>query len=209
MVLPVSLVLLGAAAALPPDFPLPLAFAFFGALPPAAPTIPMMASGAYLLTTSGGWIMSNSAVASLPAKVRMASSPPGCWERKLVTLRTLSCRITQQSPFVVCLATSSLEYPAMPGGKAAVSSSSSSLSSSSSPPPPPSSPMTASGAYFETTSGGWIMSNSAVASLPAKVRIASSPPGCWERKLETFSTRSCRMTQQSPLVVCLATSSLV
>ena len=35
--------------------------------------------------TSGGWIMLNSAVASLPAKVRIASSPPGWSPRKSVT----------------------------------------------------------------------------------------------------------------------------
>ena len=58
----------------------------------------------------------------------------------------------------------------------------SSSSSSSSSPPSPSVPMTASAAYFLTTSGGWIMSNSAVASLPVRVKIANSPPGCWERK---------------------------
>mmetsp|Transcript_65422 Transcript_65422/g.191450 ORF Transcript_65422/g.191450 Transcript_65422/m.191450 type:complete len:251 (-) Transcript_65422:445-1197(-) len=83
----------------------------------ALPTTPMIASGAYLPTTSGGWIMSNSADASLPANVRMASSPPGCWDKKLVTLSTFSCRMTQQSLFVVCFATSSFVYADMPAGR--------------------------------------------------------------------------------------------
>ena len=84
-----------------------------------------------LLMTSGGWIMSNSAVASLPAKVRIASSPPGWSGRNFVTFRTSCGRLgfqkilvkcerqrsvsqrtwpfttTQQSSFVVCFATSS------------------------------------------------------------------------------------------------------
>merc|ERR1719151_111745 len=77
------------------------AFLALGAF--VAPTAPMMASGAYLPTTSGGWIISNSAVASLPANVRIASSPPGCADRKLVTLSTWPCKMTQQSSFVVCL----------------------------------------------------------------------------------------------------------
>ena len=37
-----------------------------------------------MTTTSGGWIMSNSAVASLPVRVKIANSPPGCWERKYI-----------------------------------------------------------------------------------------------------------------------------
>ena len=66
----------------------------------------------------------------------------------------------------------------------------------------------ASGMYFSTKSGGW-MSNSAVASLPAKVKIANSLPGCWEKKLDTLRTRPCKTTQTSPFLVCLATSSIV
>mmetsp|Transcript_13571 Transcript_13571/g.34117 ORF Transcript_13571/g.34117 Transcript_13571/m.34117 type:complete len:227 (+) Transcript_13571:2-682(+) len=78
--------------------------------PPAAPTVPITVSGAYFCSTSGGWIMSNSALASLPAKVKMASSPPGWSFRKLVTFNTWPCRTTQQSSLVVCLATSSIVY---------------------------------------------------------------------------------------------------
>jgi len=77
------------------------------------------------------------------------------------------------------------------------------------PPPAPITPITASGAYFGITSGGWIMLNSSVASLPAKVRIANSPPGCSERNFVTSSTSPFTTTQQSCLVVCLATSSKV
>ena len=43
------------------------------------------------------------------------------------------------------------------------------------------------------TSGGWIMLNSAVASLPAKVRIASSPPGWSGRNFVTFKTSCGRL----------------
>ena len=39
-----------------------------------------------LSTTSGWWIMSNSVVASFPAKVNMANSPPGCRDKKFETL---------------------------------------------------------------------------------------------------------------------------
>mmetsp|Transcript_23652 Transcript_23652/g.53902 ORF Transcript_23652/g.53902 Transcript_23652/m.53902 type:complete len:211 (+) Transcript_23652:214-846(+) len=89
------------------------------AAPPAASaSLPITASGAYLEITSGGWIMSNSTVASLPAKVRMASSPPGWSFKKLVTFRTCPCNTTQQSSLVVCLATSSKVYPAAAGAAA-------------------------------------------------------------------------------------------
>merc|ERR1719284_1143657 len=64
-----------------------------------------------------------------------------------------------------------------PPPDSSTSSYSLSLSSSSSaappPPPSPSLPMIlkdAVGAYFATTSGGWIMLNSSEASLPAKVK---------------------------------------
>mmetsp|Transcript_51474 Transcript_51474/g.112836 ORF Transcript_51474/g.112836 Transcript_51474/m.112836 type:complete len:249 (-) Transcript_51474:1372-2118(-) len=86
--------------------------------PPAAPTVPITVSGAYFCSTSGGWIMSNSALASLPANVRMASSPPGWSFKKLVTFRTCPCNTTQQSSLVVCLATSSKVYPAAAGAAA-------------------------------------------------------------------------------------------
>ena len=39
---------------------------------------------------------------------------------------------------------------------------------------------------FSTTSGWWIMSNSAVASFPAKVNMANSPPKCRDKKFETL-----------------------
>merc|ERR1711997_882856 len=79
----------------------------------SAPKWPMTASGAYFSMTSGGWIMSNSAVASFPAKVRIANSPPGCCDKKLVTLSTRLWRTTQQSVFVVCFPTSSIEKPVL------------------------------------------------------------------------------------------------
>merc|ERR1711970_892073 len=85
----------------------PAAGAAAAAAPADPPTMPKVASfGRYFSMTSGGWIMSNSSVASFPAKVRIASSPPGCCDKKLVTLRTLLFTTTQQSVFVVCLATS-------------------------------------------------------------------------------------------------------
>merc|ERR1719382_197113 len=116
--------------------------------------------------------------------------------------------MTQQSSLVTCFATSSGLYPSPPPA-ASSSSSESSSSSSSTSADPPRAPMTASGAYFSMTSGGWIMSNSAVASLPANVRIASSPPGCCDKKLVTSSTRSFRTTQQSVFVMCFSTSAMV
>merc|ERR1719453_2656590 len=62
----------GSLAALPP----PDGAAAAGAAEPS-PTTPKTASlERYLSMTSGGWIMLNSSVASLPAKVRIASSPP-------------------------------------------------------------------------------------------------------------------------------------
>merc|ERR1719321_1979895 len=60
-----------------PALPPPDGAAAAGAAEPS-PTTPMTESlERYLSMTSGGWIMSNSSVASLPAKVRIASSPPG------------------------------------------------------------------------------------------------------------------------------------
>ena len=108
------------------------------------PTIPMTASGAYLPTTSGRWIMSKSAVASFPANVSMANSPPGCCDKKFETFSTRPFRITHASPYLLCFATSSMVYP--PSNESPFSSSSS--------PPSPSVPMIASGAYFSITSGG-------------------------------------------------------
>merc|ERR1719379_2330870 len=72
----------------------------------ATPTTPMTASGAYLGITSGGWIMLNSSEASLPANVKIASSPPGCSDKNLVTSNTSPLTTTQQSLLDVCLATS-------------------------------------------------------------------------------------------------------
>merc|ERR1719436_42358 len=105
--------------------PLSLRAGAFAAPPPAltagaaaaTPTTPMIASGAYFGITSGGWIMLNSSDASLPANVKIASSPPGCSLRKLVTSRTSPLTTTQQSVLVVCLPTSSKVYADMPGGK--------------------------------------------------------------------------------------------
>merc|ERR550534_3465028 len=167
----------------------------------------MMASGAYFGITSGGWIMLNSSVASFPANVRIASSPPGCSERNLVTSSTSPFTTTQQSAFVLCFATSASVMPPPPPPAAAAPP----TAAPPPPPPPPApiTPITASGAYFGITSGGWIMLNSSVASLPAKVRIASSPPGCSLRNFVTSSTSPFTTTQQSCLEVCLATSSRV
>mmetsp|Transcript_29630 Transcript_29630/g.74647 ORF Transcript_29630/g.74647 Transcript_29630/m.74647 type:complete len:235 (+) Transcript_29630:986-1690(+) len=98
------------------------------AAPPAAaaagagapvPTLPMIASGAYFGMTSGGWIMLNSSDASFPANVMIASSPPGCSERKFVTSSTSPLTTTQQSLLVVCLATSSKVKPPPPPAAAA------------------------------------------------------------------------------------------
>eukprot|EP00438_Fugacium_kawagutii_P006679 Skav219091 [mRNA] locus=scaffold1574:117257:118510:- [translate_table: standard] len=144
--------------------------------------------------TSGGWIMLNSSVASLPAKVKIASSPPGCSPKKEVTSSTCPSTTTQQSVLLLCLATSVMGAAGAPPATAPP------------PPPPPIMPITESGAYLPMTSGGWIMLNSSVASLPAKVRMANSPPGCSPRKEVTSSTCPSTTTQQSVLVLCLATS---
>merc|ERR1719230_1379753 len=89
-----------------------------------SPTIPMIESlDRYLSITSGGWIMSNSSVASLPAKVRIANSPPGWSFKKSVTSRTLSWRMTQHEDLLLWVATSSfvidLPPPAAAAGAAA------------------------------------------------------------------------------------------
>mmetsp|Transcript_13183 Transcript_13183/g.31464 ORF Transcript_13183/g.31464 Transcript_13183/m.31464 type:complete len:303 (-) Transcript_13183:675-1583(-) len=170
-----------------------------------SPTAPITESGAYLPMTSGGWIMLNSSVASLPAKVRMASSPPGCSDRKLVTSRTWPSTTTQQSVLLLCFATSDMGMPPPPPPPPPPVA----ATAPPPPPPPPSLPMTASGAYLPITSGGWIMLNSSVASLPAKVKIASSPPGCSDKKLVTSNTSPSTTTQQSVFVLCLATSARV
>ena len=49
------------------------------------------------------------------------------------------------------------------------------------------------------------MSNSTVASLPAKVKIANFLPGCWEKKLDTLRTRPCKTTQTSPILTACTT----
>merc|ERR1719281_1926487 len=92
-------------AADPPAAPPPPAAAAAAAAEPA--TTPFVALGSrYFSITSGGWIISNSAVASLPAKVMIASSPPGWSLRKLVTSKTRSWRTTQQSALLLWVATS-------------------------------------------------------------------------------------------------------
>ena len=49
------------------------------------------------------------------------------------------------------------------------------------------------------------MSNSAAASLPPEVRIANLPPGCKDKRLETFKIRPFRTTHTSPFLLCFAT----
>merc|ERR1719493_572579 len=61
--------------------------------------------------------------------------------------------------------------------------------------------------YFLMTFLSCSMSNSSVASLPAKSMIAFLPPGCSERKFVTSYTSSPTMHQQSVSELCLATSS--
>jgi len=58
--------------------------------------------------------MLNSSVASLPPKVRIASSPPGCSPRNLVTSKTWPATTTQQSVLDVCFATSAIVKPPPP-----------------------------------------------------------------------------------------------
>ena len=44
--------------------------------PPPSPSVPVVASGAYCSSASGGWITSNSAVVSFSANVDLTDSPP-------------------------------------------------------------------------------------------------------------------------------------
>merc|ERR1719174_1621366 len=111
-------------AVLSPLSPFAAAAPFFDFLAlgaPPAPTSPMIASGAYFPTTSGGWIILNSSVASLPAKVRIASSPPGWSLKKLVTSNTWPSSTTQHDSLVLCLATSSKVKPPPPPDAAGAS----------------------------------------------------------------------------------------
>merc|ERR1712086_988095 len=62
----------------------------------------------YFLMTFRSCSMSNSSVASFPAKSMIAFLPPGWSPKKLVTSKTSSPMITQQSLSVRCLATSSM-----------------------------------------------------------------------------------------------------
>merc|ERR1719150_3484182 len=63
--------------------------------------------------------------------------------------------------------------------------------------------------YFLMTFLSCNMSNSSVASLPAKSMIAFLPPGCSDKKLVTSYTSSPTMHQQSESALCFATSSSV
>ena len=134
------------------DFPTPFTF-----LALSLPITPMSASGAYYSTTAGGWIMSDSAVASFPAEVNMASSTRGLKHSRHDHSKPPTHHLSYcgSPPLPRC----DLFLPCV---------------------------LAASGAYLSTMSCGWIMSSSSVVSFPANVETTRSPAGCWDKKLDTF-----------------------
>merc|ERR1711939_780099 len=73
-------------------------------------TRPMTCEGAYFLITSSSCNISNSSVASRPMKFMIACGPPGCSSSQSDTSITTPLTTTQRSSFLLCLATSSIEY---------------------------------------------------------------------------------------------------
>ena len=147
--------------------------------------------------------MLNSVVESFSAKAQMVNSLPGCWDRNLDTLTrpltsiptvtfllslAIFTKCTDNSIWCFCArfwASASAEVvspqliekikkcvrlalPHIEGLHFSTTSGGCIVSISA--------------VDFSTTSGWWIMSNSAVASFPAKVNMANSLPGCRDKK---------------------------
>ena len=112
-------------------------------------------------------------------KVNMANSPPGCRDRKFETFKTRPFKTTHTSPFC------HLPWCTLPLRNHPLHRRRPLLR-----------PQVCRRRHlartFLTTSGGWIMSNSAVASFSVGVKMADSPPRCWDKKFGTLKTRPCK-----------------